>query len=546
MSSQDYLNYAASLSYTPPTFAEAVSTPYTVLSYGMYGNYFSSVNSFTKSDIDRARNSLVSLLLALQDKEETKEKKFFESYRARIMRLDPDFLSAFDQAYNKKEYSKLMTIIEQRRHGLYNTKLDIQKNIEKVSNEWARTQNKAFKDAFTKAIKQDRGRFGILNEGNQNILNRTFGEILDEAEQIFLEQAKKSASDNYLLELKEVWKEWRSIFLKNLSVSKFGSFDENTTLSKYRDSLSLDKLVISHKTSTGKNKKKTVNQFAQSIFYQMLMNGLSAEVFLDIGKGTVRVGQVQKKYGSISGTSDSVGSQQTDAISIFSGDINIETNFEQSVDDILRSEKDNIFERINSLLKIYEEDNFIIHYSAKDLYQYSTERRVQIRQSANLDTRVYELKQIASTLNRGDITDLIFAIANAGEGALMKGSSSEIQDAVTAMCAAWMFEDYEDTFKQIQSGTTNTHLHIYFINGNYYTVSQILGLTLRQLQAADIKSFISVSFNPSETDPYKEVNHDNDIVGIPRWEYVRNENLKNGKMGIRMNTKILEALLLNI
>ena len=128
----------------------------------------------------------------------------------------------------------------------------------------------------------------------------------------------------------------------------------------------------------------------------------------------------------------------------------------------------------------------------------------------------------------------------------MKGSSSEIKDAVTAMCAAWMFEDYEDTFKQIQSGTTNTHLHIYFINGNYYTVSQILGLTLRQLQAADIKSFISVSFNPSETDPYKEVNHDNDIVGIPRWEYVRNENLKNGKMGIRMNTKILEALLLNI
>ena len=547
MSGKDFINYRNSLSYTPPTPEEAFNRPYTILSYGMYGYYFQDLNLYTLDTVNQAKSALISLLKALQKKEEEKEEKFFQWYRIQIAQNDINFLNTFDKLYTGNEYSKLMTAIEQRRRSLYDTDKDIEANIKTNSKEWAENQNRAFRDAFSKAIKQDNGRLSIINPKNKDLLNRTFEDILNEAEQIFLEKAQDTASEIFQQNLQDVWIEWKKIFLKNLSNSEFGSFNEKNTLRQYKNAMGrANKLITGKATKTGKNKYKTVNQFANSIFYNLLMNGLSSELYLDIGNGTVRVGDVKKEYKTITGNKTSVGNIQTDAISIFSEDIQVQANFKEEIQKIMQSEQQNIHQQIQKALKIYDEDNFIIHYSAKDLYYRSTERRVTIRQEANLDSRMYELQKLSSIIGKGSITDLLFAIANIGAGAILEKKTKDVKDAIVALCATWMFEDYEDTFTQIATGVTNNHLHIYFINGNYYTVSEILNLTIAQLEKQDANKLILVSLKPSTKDPYEDVNHSKQIKGIPRWEYVRSENLNEGKLGIRMNTKILEDMLLNL
>ena len=137
-------------------------------------------------------------------------------------------------------------------------------------------------------------------------------------------------------------------------------------------------------------------------------------------------------------------------------------------------------------------------------------------------------------------------MANAGEGGYMQDNTQGIERAIVSLCATWMFEDYEDTFAQIKSGVINNHLHVYFISGLYYTVSDILNLTIDQLEKADEKTLVYVKFKPSDKDPYPDVQFDRSIRGIPRWEYVRNKNLQAGRLSISMNTKILEDMLLSI
>jgi hypothetical protein len=52
-----------------------------------------------------------------------------------------------------------------------------------------------------------------------------------------------------------------------------------------------------------------------------------------------------------------------------------------------------------------------------------------------------------------------------------------------------MFEDYIDTFAQFDSEQdTNDALHVYFINGKYYTLSTILTLAADELDLGKSKS----------------------------------------------------------
>ena len=47
------------------------------------------------------------------------------------------------------------------------------------------------------------------------------------------------------------------------------------------------------------------------------------------------------------------------------------------------------------------------------------------------------------------IEDLIFSIVNTTKGLIFSNNSDieKVKESITAVCAAWMFEDYKETFR---------------------------------------------------------------------------------------------------
>jgi hypothetical protein len=74
----------------------------------------------------------------------------------------------------------------------------------------------------------------------------------------------------------------------------------------------------------------------------------------------------------------------------------------------------------------------------------------------------------------GSIEDLIFAIINAANNFVASDELERIADTVASLSAAYMFEDYEESYENAVSGTDNNRLHCYFVNGKYYLLSDIL------------------------------------------------------------------------
>lgn len=545
MSAKDFINYRNSLSYTPPTPEEAISTPYTVLSYGMYGYYFQDLKYFTTDDMANAKNALIGLLQSLHKIEEEKENRFFINYRTQIAQQDKDFLNTFDRLYTANKYSQLITEIEKRRRNLIIMKNTTNKEIDKFAQEWTKKQEKIFRDSLKEAFKSQSGAKGIFSISDNAFLNRTFKEILDDAEQRVYIKAEQIADEQFQQVVKDIWIKYRSIFMEHLNKSRFGKdFTEQTTLRNYRDSLPKEKLYKKQKDSTNRNIQKTVKTFVEETVNTLMSNNIPSEILLDIGTGTIRTGDVKRK--TIGGGTVKLS---TSNIELFSEDIELQTKFQEVIEEILQKDKKVLYEELNKLIDFYSQDNFIIHYSAKNISKKrGADSRIHIKgtSSNGLASRIAELQQIASLVNAGDIESLIFAIVNAGNGGVMEKDKADIRQAIIALCATWMFDDYMDTFEQINTGVQNNKLHIYFINGNFYTVSNILSLVIEQLTVLDGNRLISLTFSPSKSDPYEEVNHDRKIKGIPRWNYVVQENIKRGSMQIRMNTKILEDMLLNL
>lgn len=556
MKLHDWQHYYQNLytTYPLPTPDEAVDNSYTVLKYSLYAYWFGQYdNSYDYGNLEEAISSMLELLHTLREKEAEKEDRFFKWYRTQIAQKDKGFLNTFDRLYTANDYSALMTAIENRRRNLYDARSSFNKNLTSWMEQWNKNQNRAFIDAFTKNLYSDEVNNKKLSQlTDSQILDMTFDTLIENARKNFLEIAYKTATESFSQELDKVWDLLKQMIQQNLeSGSKFQSTTLDTSLRTFinqvKKTSSGDKILkVKSKSTKQYTRYKTFKQFITGLITPMI-NGMSAELYLDLGEGTVRTGNVQQRNKGITGNITSVNTKSDD-IGIFSDTTEITTNFEQEMNEILNKVKTVYYEDIQERIKLYEDDNFIVHYSSKDLYrQPNTKYDVSLRSGdSSLDTAFYQLRQIASVLQEGNIEDLLFAMANAGEGGYMQDNTEGIERAIVGLCATWMFEDYEDTFAQIQTGVTNNHLHVYFISGLYYTVSDILNLTIEQLEKVNANTLVYVKFKPSSKDPYPDIQYDRSIRGIPRWVHVRNENLKAGRLTVRMNTKVLQNMLLNI
>ena len=550
MSIKDFEKYRHSLSYTLPTPEEVKKKPYGVVDKGVYGKYFKELKYYDDEDFNITKNALKNILESLYEKESSKEENFLNELLRKIQVNDPEFYPTVQSLVRSRNFSKAFNAIKRRREGLYDIQKDFSTNIDKFANEWSKNQNKAFLTAFQNAITGGKGGIGgrdLTKILDNNMLNKTFEEILEESRQIFMENARQTASYNMIENLDKVWDLINEYFRNTLQDK---GLNMTNNLKNYYDKVIVgkDKEWIKVKNrKKGQRYNKTVAQLAKKIAEDMILNGLSAELYLTLDGGA-HTGQIKKQYKSYSGAQTTTGSIQSDVIELWNSEFEVDLDMTDSIKKILLEEKNDIYKKVEKLLDIYSENNFIIHYSSKDLNIMSTEKRAAIRGTQSFDSRLEELEQIAIEINGRKIKDLIFSIINTTKGLIFSNNSDieKVKESITAVCAAWMFEDYKETFRQIQSGITNNRLHCYFINGNYYLVSDILKMVLNQIEQTQKERIVTVSLSPGSKNVYGTVVNRGDTFGIPRWDAVRQESLLSGTIGIRMNTLVLEEIIKKI
>lgn len=562
MSREDFIKYRLNSSYRLPSPIYVKQYPYGVVKDGVYGRYFTGLGYYNDDIVDKTKEALIALIEALYTKEKQKERDFLMGLKRELKVKDPDFYNKYEKlVLDDDSFSKFFSLYKARKNELLDLKLDYQQQLKSLSEQWHVSQNQAFLRAINNAITGGEGGIGKkspFTASKDGFLNMTFEDIIKNAQEIFMNEINEEVSEEFKKVYAQVWQKTEEEIIQRLGEK---GFNKKNQIKNYHNKLVKDgfdyKFMKVH-IGGGKYKKRekaTVGALAQKIIEDMLLNGSFAETFLTINSNGKKSSAINKPYNSFLGNKGE-GAIQTDIVELFSADITLQNKFKEEFDRILENNKNEVYQKINDLINFYSQDNFIVQYSSKDYFfeeleGQSTDKRVHIRKDSSFDSRLEEIKGIYEDIpfsNRKDINNLIFEIVNLHKGLVAEDKKNEVREQLSAVCVAWMFEDYKETFRQVKTNTKNKRIHCYFINGQYYLLSNILRRIIDKLKDEESNAkLVSISISTSKKDIYEEMRKNKkQFQGIERWDEVRNMALKEGKIGLRMNVGLLEQMLLNI
>ena len=165
-----------------------------------------------------------------------------------------------------------------------------------------------------------------------------------------------------------------------------------------------------------------------------------------------------------------------------------------------------------------------------------------------------QISNLAASTGIGDIENLLFMLNNTGTGALYENMKENVSAALATIAATWMFGESEDIFMEAvdnfaQANKTGTStLHIFILNGVYMPVSNILYRLADELEDQNrelrqnavkvtISDYNSLGF-------YKEnIRQNENIIGLQRWNYLRDQVQRQTKITIELNRTLLSEFL---
>ena len=181
-------------------------------------------------------------------------------------------------------------------------------------------------------------------------------------------------------------------------------------------------------------------------------------------------------------------------------------------------------------------------------------RDYKIVGSSTVNAKAKSITKLNEEIKVNDLDNLLFMLNNTGTGALYENMKEDISVTLATIAARWMFEKSEDMFVEalgsfVKSNDSNeTTLHVFVINGIYMPISGILYEFISQLESENrnlkddaIKASIS-SYN--SLDYYKEnIRENGNIVGMHRWDTLRNQVESKTKITIELNRTLLSKFL---
>ena len=510
-----------------PDVGVAIAYPY-IISKDYYKAPFFGTEFEFESDLARAIENLRAMFQVMIDKEGEKEQRFIDTFLASIKKNDPSFYSEVVTFFeNVDDKSKMIDMIQKYRMGLLKNYETIEVGLREFDKKWDLFYNKTFLNALYQ-LKID----NPLDASPEQLINMIQQQMQEEADK----RLKEEESKQYATFLGSTFNA-----IRDMSSTKFGK-DYTKALQGLKDNSYIKGKIKEH---AGKGKTQSIYEIFQGYLFGIL-NGLSSEQFLVTFGGGSSTARFTQSTSTLTGNNKSSAvAIKTDVLEIVNTDLTLEPPDQRKIIDKLESTTSK--ELYKYIEDIDDKTAFVIHTSVKDQStnkNYSTGKSMAVdiakKQDATLDTRLGPLKEIAAVVgsSQGDIESLIFGIANAGNYMIDYGMKNAIVIGITSLCAAYMFEDYVDTFSQFDSETTNKHLHLYFANGKYYTVSDILRLSLSSLTSAGKNQYVKVSFGPTTANEFK-ASDVSDLSGQDKWNAVRTNTLKHGKLGIKLDTNAL-------
>ena len=181
-------------------------------------------------------------------------------------------------------------------------------------------------------------------------------------------------------------------------------------------------------------------------------------------------------------------------------------------------------------------------------------RDYQIVGSSTVGAKAKSIVELNKEIKVNDLDNLLFMLNNTGTGALYENMKEDISVTLATIAARWMFEKSEDMFVEALGGfvksndSNETTLHVFVINGIYMPISGILYEFISQLESenrnlkddaikASISSYNSLGY-------YKEnIRENENIVGMHRWDTLRNQVESKTKITIELNRTLLSKFL---
>ena len=311
----------------------------------------------------------------------------------------------------------------------------------------------------------------------------------------------------------------------------------------------LNEKVLKYDKKIMKSKKgdaRTIEQVVYDSFFGA-MGGKSLEIVIDLSGGGVNTGNVLNRGKAIDADNILLASEtlQYSAPKIPNKDENKEFDFED-----LKKEIEDINEVERKFMLLFSDKDQSSNASFNDFV--ATNTSVKIKGSAALATRRYEIEEMMAVVGASaQAEQLIFGLANLTTDFVSQGNITSAKQALGALCIAWMFDDAAEIVQNKSMFPKTDSLHFYNINGWYYTLSDILTLTLGNVSRLGTKGnksmkYVSISLTVADN-PYEAMlkQKNQPEHGIAQWNYVSDALLANTKIGIYMNVKSLFSALFN-
>lgn len=564
---------------THPTIASMLQTPYGVLSeytdpdgHTYPGVYATAVNSLVPTFQGHFDLLLDKILLQSAKNERVKEWAYIDTFLKSIQGLEDyklyqDLIQLCDMLKtpieNKNQamtsISQIVDTIQKVKTGLY----DLNKTLADNEKTFQEFNKMAATNPMSSALRKVLNASGPLNGlifGAIDI-NKTGKQIITEAIDEYLLMIKNIEQENdfndkqiqTLLQLAKVFQVKLEEFYEN-KLTSVTSDPLNKTLAELEKDAQIydsqkksnkDKILVS---KSGKN--KTISQVVWDTINGSL-GGKGIEYTIDLSGGGKNTGAILNSKGL-----------SIDADNIQLASATFEYHYGASNDLFTKNTSDIRFDEFkDDIKKIDELDRrFIVMTSAKDQSTnakfsgfFAGSETVKIKGEGSLASRKSEIETIYNAVDNvgHNPSDLVFSIANLANDFVCSGQVEQAKRTLGAICIAWMFDDAKEIVQGTQFIESSDSLHFYNLNGKYYTLSDILELTARDLSrkslaeytssSSDGMKYVKIGITIPKSNPYETMlnNKNQPPEGMAQWDSVANTLTSTTKIGITMSPKNL-------
>jgi len=562
-----------------PTIANMLQNPYGVLSeytdpdgHTYPGVYATIVNNLVPTFQGHFDLVLDKILIEAAANERAKEWMYIEDFLSSIeplkdYNLYQDIVELCNQLRAPIEdknrpltsFSRIIDSIQKLQMNLYDITKSLEENEQtfKEFNKLAATEpiSKSLREALKATGPLTKLEFGGIDKNTKGI------DIINQAMEFYQNKINEAIEKNgftstqikVLNQLVKVY----TIKLQEFYENKLSSVISDPL---YKNLNELEEAALSYDANKKSDKEKIMvtKKGIPKTIYQVVwdaingsLGGKGIEYTIDLSHGGKNTGAVKNAKG-----------QDIDADNIQLASGKLKFYFTES-NDLFEKVLNNIrFDHLKEELKAINDIDrkFLIMTSAKDQSTnakfvdfHAKSETVKIKGDATLKSRKPEIEKMYQAIgNVGhNPSDLVFSIANLAADFVTEGQEEQAKRTLGAICIAWMFDDAQEIVQGTQFIKGSNSLHFYNLNGKYYTLSDILELTAKDLSRkslaeytssnSDSMKYVKIGITLPKSNPYEAMlkSTKQPAEGIDQWDYVANILNKSIKIGIDMSVQNL-------